>query len=85
MILRSRRGSPSLQEAFCVLTGKFYASIRAIPPVTAVSLRIRRPRGRSFLLRAGVLGAVAGVVGSVMAGEALKILLGLPAAFGVLQ
>lgn len=34
---------------------------------------------------AGVLGAVAGVVGSVMAGEALKILLGLPAAFGVLQ
>lgn len=34
---------------------------------------------------AGVLGAVAGIVGSVMAGEALKILLGLPAAFGVLQ
>lgn len=34
---------------------------------------------------AGVLGAVAGIIGSVMAGEALKILLGLPAAFGVLQ
>lgn len=34
---------------------------------------------------AGVLGAVAGIIGSVMAGEALKILLGLPAAYGLLQ
>lgn len=34
---------------------------------------------------AGVLGAVAGIIGSVMAGEALKILLGLPAAYGTLQ
>jgi molybdopterin/thiamine biosynthesis adenylyltransferase len=42
-----------------------------------------RLRGCAVLFAgAGVLGAVAGVVGSVMAGEALKILLGLPAAFG---
>lgn len=34
---------------------------------------------------AGVIGAVAGVIGSVMAGEAVKILLGQTGAFGRLQ